>query len=105
MTKKSMNMDPVAGADLDQLIAGADPVTTTQPTPEESAHPVDTAPWAMVPESGKISTPLYISPQIKAMMDFLREETGVPSQVLMRKILEPAIRAKAEQLWNTSRSE
>ena len=98
------------GIDVDSLIAGADPVSAESAKPAEvkpakqddsqkASKKPQNAPWVDLSTQGKINMPLYVTPETKGMIDFLRQETGVPSQVLLRKIIEPAVRKEAEKIW------
>ena len=107
MAEKTRKMNMSAGVsdlDLDSLIADADPLAvkidnggpqTKNNDPKASEKP----PWKKDGQRGKVSMPLYLAPETKRMIDYLREATGVPSQVLLRKIIEPAIKKEAEKNW------
>lgn len=92
---------------MDALIAGADPVAAKkvqspeakkQTSPKKVVKPKK-APWEDLPNEGRVNMPLYVTPQIKGMLDFLKEETSVPTQVDLRKLIEPELRKKAEKIW------
>ena len=107
--KRSMNMDASAhNIDVDSLIAGADPVAAKATASSKSkAKSVATTsapktkqrPWADKPNKGRVNMPLYVTPDIKAMLDYLKTETGVPTQAMLRKVIEPAVKAEAEKVW------
>lgn len=106
--KRKMNMKTGGqGVDIDALIAGADPVSAPKPAKAAKTEPATTkkapkstkAPWEDLANEGRVNMPLYVTPQIKGMLDYLKKETGVPSQVTLRKIIEPELRKEAEKIF------
>lgn len=97
--KMNMGVGQGAALDVDALIAGADPMKSSKPktastksTKPKTAPKSKKGPWEDKATTGRVNMPLYVTPQIKAMLDYLQQETGIPRQVTLRKIIEPELK-------------
>ena len=99
------NTEPL---DMDAFIAGADPVAAEAPTPmpakaerKPTPKPKARPPWEGAGEGKRSRLIVTLSPAEKAMFEFLRDETGVPTAARIVRAAVKEAEAEAKRLWSS----
>lgn len=111
VSKMSKGTDKSA-FDLDSFIQEADPLATvTKPTPKSPAPKKPQAtpratkpvPWAEAGDGPLLKVTIKMTPKQKAILDYLKAETGLAiAQQLLRGAM-PAAEQKATEIWKQTR--
>ena len=107
---------PGDGFDLDSFIGAADPVTASEvqetpqtpskaPKPRPKPKAPKPMPWDGAGEGPLVKISMKMTPRQKAILDYLREETGVPTAQRLLRATMPDAEAEARDRWRKGKGE
>lgn len=112
MTKPRSSMKKGQGSggfDLDAFVGAADPITSeVQETPQEQPKPArprskpktaKPVPWDTSGEGPLVKISMKMTPRQKAILDYLRDETGVPTAQRLLRATMPDAETEARDRW------